>query len=135
MIHLSRRVRLGAAAFALICAAWLASARARTPPPAMPAHSARPRPAAATRMMSGVVRAHDTDEWTLRFTGGHAATVRVEGAGLYCAVQSAAEGLVAEDSARDGRCILRVLPARTARFRVLIRNPGASAAPYRLVLR
>jgi hypothetical protein len=61
--------------------------------------------------------------------------VRVHGrAGLECAVEDAAGTVRAGVVDSTGACGLRWTPAQTGNYRVLVRNPVAGAAPYRLTI-
>lgn len=131
-LRLRSHTRLGGALLVAGFMAWLA---VRTEPgsggPAPPLTTPGPH----QRMLRGVVRAHDTDEWTLRFVVGHPATIEVRGEGgsrLYCAVRDAAGGLLDADGSGSSRCLLHLVPSRTGAYRVSIRNAGGTADAYRL---
>jgi hypothetical protein len=88
------------------------------------------------RSMLGVVGARAVDAWTLRFTGGEAAQVRVDGetvSRLGCLAQDAAGNLLDLDADTTGRCRLRWTPERTGSYRILIRNADSLPRAYRMV--
>ena len=111
--------------------------------PTLPPHGtgdSAPRHPAGTpgRMMRGVVRAQEVDEWTLRFAGGQPARIWVAAEGhtsLDCVVQDAAGKLLDVDADETRLCQLRWVPTRTGGYRVMIRNSGSVSSSYRLVTR
>ena len=130
MIRFHIRSIAAGAALLLLAAGlswWQASARRRPHPSA---------PAPHARMMWGVVEPGRADEWTLRFTAGEPARVRVEGeSGLGCAAQDASGTLVDVNVGDGVACTLRWVPARTGNYRVVMRNAGRAPIHYRLLVR
>lgn len=106
--------------------------------PAANANASVARAAPAERSMRGVVGAREVDAWTLRFTAGEAAHVRVDGevvGRLGCLAQDAAGNLLDLDADTTGRCRLRWTPERTGSYRILIRNADSLPRAYRMVAR
>lgn len=88
--------------------------------------------------MRGRVGPHEVDAWTLRFTSGEPARIRIDGEAhgrMGCVALDAAGNLLDVDADTAGRCQLTWMPERTGSYRIIIRNADSVASTYALVVR
>jgi hypothetical protein len=135
-LSLARRLGVGALALAALVgfAWWLTTGRSSGRGEELSRAVARP----GMRQMRGVVEGGGVDEWTLRFAGGRQAEVEIRGDGagrLHCVLRDAARNRVDSAGEMEGGCRLRLVPVRTARYGVIVRNPSGIAQGYVVVVR
>jgi len=136
--YLTRAAALAAALMAL-AAARPAPRKDASGAPRSPARTASPASrrdaVGGPRELQGVLPSGSADSWTIHFLGERPARIDAAGDGagdVDCLVYDAAGALVQFDIDAADRCTLRWTPARTAAFRVVVRNVGARADRYTL---